>query len=46
VFILLSAAWGWGVDGRRPDVRDIIGVGVCLVGAAIMMLPRPTGALP
>ena len=40
VFIALSALWGWGVDGQRPDVRDAVGTAVCLAGAAVMMWPR------
>jgi small multidrug resistance family-3 protein len=40
VFIVLSALWGWMIDGRRPDARDWIGIAVCLVGATIMMQPR------
>ena len=40
VFILGSALWGWGVDQRRPDGRDWIGVAICLTGAAVMMWPR------
>jgi small multidrug resistance family-3 protein len=41
VFIALSLLWGWRVDGQRPDLRDTIGVAICLVGAAVMMWPRP-----
>jgi small multidrug resistance family-3 protein len=37
VFIVLALLWGWGVDGQRPDVPDLIGAGVCLVGAAVIM---------
>lgn len=43
VFILLSTLWGWGIDGRRPDGRDFVGVTICLLGAAVMMFPRATG---
>jgi small multidrug resistance family-3 protein len=41
VFIALSALWGWLVDGQRPDLRDAVGTAVCLVGAAVLMWPRP-----
>ncbi len=41
VFIILSTFWGWGLDHRIPDVRDWIGVVVCLVGALVIMWPRP-----
>lgn len=40
VFIILSVIWGWAIDGQRPDVRDILGMLVCLGGATLMMLPR------
>ena len=37
VFIALSILWGWLVDGLRPDMYDIIGGIVCLVGVYIIM---------
>src|SRR5215470_14740482 len=40
VFIVLSLAWGWAIDGRRPDPRDLIGAAICIVGAGVMMWPR------
>jgi small multidrug resistance family-3 protein len=40
VFILLSLAWGWGIDGHRPDLRDYIGAAICLGGILILMSPR------
>ena len=40
VFIIMSALWGWGIDGRRPDLRDWIGIFICLAGATVMMWPR------
>ena len=40
VFIVLSALWGWGIDGNRPDARDWSGIAICLVGATVMMWPR------
>lgn len=36
-FVALSLLWGWGVDGRRPDVPDIAGALVCLVGVGVIM---------
>ena len=42
VFIVLALLWGWRVDGRRPDLPDLVGAAVCLVGAAVIMYwPRP-----
>ncbi|HZS37174.1 MAG TPA: YnfA family protein [Polyangia bacterium] len=40
VFIAGAALWGWGIDQRRPDLRDWIGIVVCIAGAAVMMWPR------
>lgn len=40
IFILMSAAWGWVIDGQKPDLRDDIGVVLALVGAVVMMSPR------
>ena len=43
VFIAGSLAWAAAVDGYRPDRFDLIGSGICLVGAAIIMYaPRGT----
>ena len=35
-FIMLSLAWGWAVDGNRPDVGDGIGAGLAAVGAVVI----------
>jgi small multidrug resistance family-3 protein len=40
-FIALSVGWGWAIDGRRPDFRDALGTAICLLGAAVIMWPRP-----
>ena len=37
VFIVLSLLWGWLVDRVRPDVPDVVGGLVCLVGVAVIM---------
>jgi drug/metabolite transporter superfamily protein YnfA len=43
-FIVLSLAWGWALDGFRPDTGDYVGAAVALVGVLIMMLwPRSQG---
>jgi small multidrug resistance family-3 protein len=36
-FVILSLAWGWGVDGIRPDRVDVIGAALCLFGVSVMM---------
>jgi small multidrug resistance family-3 protein len=43
VFIVLSLAWGWGVDRTVPDRWDVIGGLLALLGAGIMMY-APRGA--
>lgn len=40
VFIVLSILWGWGIDGKKPDVLDWGGAGICLIGVMIILLPR------
>jgi small multidrug resistance family-3 protein len=41
VFIVLSVAWGWLVDGVRPDRFDLIGAAICLLGISVMYyVPR------
>lgn len=43
VYIAAALAWLWAVEGVRPDRWDLIGVAVCLVGAAIILFgPRQT----
>lgn len=37
VFVVMSLAWGWVVDGNEPDRYDLIGGGVALVGVAIIV---------
>lgn len=37
VFITLALLWGWQIDGRLPDQWDWLGVGICLMGVAVML---------
>ena len=37
VFVVLSLLWGWWVDGHRPDVADVAGSALCIVGVAVIM---------
>lgn len=37
VYIVASLAWLWGVEGVRPDRFDLIGGGICLLGAGIIL---------
>jgi small multidrug resistance family-3 protein len=36
-FIVLSLLWGWVLDGNKPDLLDLIGGTVSLVGVAVIM---------
>ncbi|OYW95446.1 MAG: hypothetical protein B7Z13_01840 [Caulobacterales bacterium 32-67-6] len=41
VYIASALAWLWAVDGVRPDRWDMVGLLVCLIGAAIILFgPR------
>lgn len=37
IFILVALLWGWIVDKQVPDGWDWLGVGVCLMGVAIIL---------
>ena len=43
VFVVLSVLWGWWIDGHRPDVPEVVGSVLCLVGVAVIMY-WPRGA--
>lgn len=41
VYISVALMWLWVVDSVRPTFTDLLGVGVCLIGMAIIMFgPR------
>jgi small multidrug resistance family-3 protein len=41
VYIVASLAWLWAVEGVRPDRWDLLGAGLCVAGAAVILLgPR------
>lgn len=43
VYILSSLLWLWAVEKTRPDQWDVIGAGICLVGASVILFgPRGT----
>jgi len=44
VFVVLSLAWGWLIDGHRPDVPDVVGAALCVVGVGVIMY-WPRGAV-
>lgn len=37
VYIAAALAWLWLVDGVRPTAADLIGTGLCLAGALVIM---------
>jgi small multidrug resistance family-3 protein len=40
VYIVASLVWLWLVEGQRPDRFDLVGAAICLVGAAVILLPQ------
>jgi len=40
VFIVLSVLWGWGIDKQKPDLLDVVGAGICIIGVIVMLWPR------
>lgn len=43
IFIVMALAWGYLVDGFRPDRWDLIGASICLVGVLVIFF-GPRGA--
>ncbi len=37
IFVVLSIAWGWGIDHIKPDRFDIVGGLICLIGVSVIM---------
>ena len=42
VYISVAICWLWLVDAVKPSATDLVGVVVCLLGAAIIMLGSKT----
>jgi small multidrug resistance family-3 protein len=41
IFIVMALLWGWGIEGMRPDIFDIIGATISLIGVVIIFyMPR------
>jgi small multidrug resistance family-3 protein len=36
IFVMMAIIWGWLVDKTKPDIYDIIGAGIILMGTAII----------
>ncbi|HBP67203.1 MAG TPA: hypothetical protein DD717_03015, partial [Alcanivorax sp.] len=43
VYIVMSLLWLWLVEQRAPDRWDLLGAGICLVGAGVILF-GPRGA--
>lgn len=39
VYIAASLCWLWLIEGQRPDRFDLTGAAICLIGAAVILLP-------
>lgn len=37
VFVAGSLLWGMVADGYRPDLYDLSGAGICIIGVAVIM---------
>ena len=43
VFVIMSLVWGWWFDKTQPDIPDIVGAILCLLGVFLIMYwPRTT----
>jgi small multidrug resistance family-3 protein len=40
VYIAASLVWLWLVEGQRPDRFDLVGAAICIIGAAVILLPQ------
>lgn len=36
IFIVMALLWGWVLQGMRPDIFDIIGATISLIGVVII----------
>ncbi len=34
IFVVLSLLWGWLIDKRTPDLYDLIGGFICIIGVS------------
>ena len=42
VYIVAAIVWLWIAEGVRPDRWDVLGAGICVAGAAVILCgPRP-----
>jgi len=43
VFVALSIIWGWWIDGIRPDLWDVVGGSLCILGVVVIMYTPRSG---
>lgn len=43
VYISAAVVWLWVLDGQRPDRWDLVGAGLCILGAAVIVLGHRAG---
>jgi small multidrug resistance family-3 protein len=43
IYICTSLLWLWTVEHIRPDLGDLAGAGLCLAGAAVILLSHMPG---
>ena len=47
IFIVMALLWGWVIQGIRPDMFDIIGAVISLIGVMIIFyMPRKNELIP
>lgn len=37
IFVVLALAWGWWIDGVRPDRYDVLGGMIALIGVGVII---------
>jgi small multidrug resistance family-3 protein len=37
IYIAASLFWLWGVEGQRPHVSDLVGAGIAIIGALVIV---------
>ena len=40
VFLLGAMTWGWTIDDTTPDTADFLGVGIVVIGIAVILWGR------
>ncbi|SHI35469.1 YnfA family protein [Wenxinia saemankumensis] len=43
IYIVASLLWMWGAEGQRPDLWDLGGAGLCLIGTVLILAAPRAG---